>query len=66
MNGTNLYAVRYSTDNKAPSLFYRQREQGIAFVSEPLDEHYSDWTMLKPGTMAVVDESNSLKIMPLI
>ena len=61
-NGTHLIAVRYSSDSKAPSLFYRQSELGTTIVSEPLDEHYSDWVMAEPSSIATVDSSNTLNI----
>ena len=64
-NGTELIVIRYSTDNKAPSLFYRKSEHGIVFVSEPLDENYSDWTILKSDNMAIVDNNNTLDIIPM-
>ena len=59
-NGLNLIAVRFSSDNKAPSLFYQQSEQGISIVSEPLDENYSDWTMVKPDSIITIDKDNAL------
>ena len=59
-NGLNLIAVRFSSDNKAPSLFYQQSEQGISIVSEPLDENYSDWTLVKPDSIITIDKDNAL------
>jgi glutamine amidotransferase len=52
-DGQNLYAVRYSSDHIAPSLYYRysQSRQGWAVVSEPLESAEKDWTELAPGRM---------------
>ncbi|MEP2263588.1 MAG: class II glutamine amidotransferase [Paracoccaceae bacterium] len=47
-DGTSLYAVRYASDNKAPSLYYRQSEAGFAVVSEPYDAE-SGWTKVAQG-----------------
>jgi len=50
-DGERLFAVRYSSDHIAPSLYYRWSEtrQGWAVVSEPLDPDEDGWTTLAPG-----------------
>ena len=44
-DGKTLYAVRYATDDAAPSLYYRwsARCGGMAVVSEPLEEAEGGW-----------------------
>lgn len=44
-DGQQLYAVRYATDDAAPSLYYRWSESrgGMAVVSEPLEDDEGDW-----------------------
>jgi predicted glutamine amidotransferase len=44
-DGQALYAVRYATDDAAPSLYHRWSEtrQGRAVVSEPLETGEADW-----------------------
>lgn len=51
-DGKRLFAVRYSSDNIAPSVYYRWSEtrQGWAVVSEPLEPNEDGWTALAPGT----------------
>jgi len=51
-DGTSLYAVRYATDDHAPSLYYRYSDsrQGMAVVSEPLEDDQGDWTEIAPAS----------------
>ncbi|MEP2715945.1 class II glutamine amidotransferase [Pseudophaeobacter sp.] len=50
-DGQSLYAVRYSSDHIAPSLYYRWSEsrQGWAVVSEPLEQEQDGWKQLPAG-----------------
>lgn len=50
-DGHSLYAVRYSSDDRAPSLFYRRNEfgNGWAVVSEPLEMDCKDWVAVRSG-----------------
>lgn len=52
-DGINLYAVRYASDDRAPSLYYRRSKsgQGWAVVSEPLDMAEDDWISVKNGEL---------------
>jgi glutamine amidotransferase len=45
-DGRRLYAVRYATDDAAPSLYYRWSDTraGMAVVSEPLEDGEGGWT----------------------
>ena len=51
-DGSRLYALRYSSDRIAPSLYYRWNEdwQGWAVVSEPLEADQTGWIEVPPGT----------------
>lgn len=42
-NGADLFAIRWSSDAYPPSLYYRETSSGLVIVSEPLDDHASDW-----------------------
>ncbi|WP_102223328.1 class II glutamine amidotransferase [Acidimangrovimonas sediminis] len=55
-DGQRLYAVRYASDDQAPTLYHRWSESrgGRAVVSEPL-EGGELWDMLAPGTFAVFE-----------
>jgi glutamine amidotransferase len=51
-DGNTLYAVRYASDNRAPSLFYQWNAawQGWAVVSEPYDTVSGDWIEVPKGS----------------
>ena len=53
-DGQRLYAVRYSSDEICPSLYYRRsaRMGGWAVVSEPLEAQEEGWQSLPPGHIA--------------
>lgn len=56
-DGQRLYAVRYATDDLAPSLYYRysERRRGMAVVSEPLEDGEDDWTEIPPASFCTFD-----------
>jgi len=59
-DGTALYAVRYASDDYAPSLFYRWCGdwQGWAVVSEPYDTGVGDWTEVPKGSFCRFEGRN--------
>jgi glutamine amidotransferase len=48
-DGECIYAFRYSSDCRAPSLYYRCSEDGIVIASEPLDISEGGWHVVEPG-----------------
>jgi glutamine amidotransferase len=51
-DGRCLYAIRYATDDHAPTLYHRWSDsrQGRAVVSEPLEEGEGGWDRVPAGT----------------
>ncbi len=51
-DGETLYAVRYASDDAAPSLWHRWSDSrgGRAVVSEPLEGDQSDWSVIPQGS----------------
>lgn len=51
-DGRALYAIRYASDDQAPTLYHRWSDSrgGRAVVSEPLETEESDWVAVPPGT----------------
>lgn len=51
-DGRRLYALRYASDEHAPTLFHRWSDsrQGRAVVSEPLETDEADWQEVPPGS----------------
>ncbi|MDN3919584.1 class II glutamine amidotransferase [Roseateles violae] len=55
-DGERLYAVRYSSDKRAPSLYlHRHAQQGLVVASEPLEDEHSGWEPIAPGTLMRLD-----------
>ncbi len=54
-DGERLYAIRYASDPRAPSLYYRRCETlgGYMVVSEPLMSDVSGWCEIAPGSVCV-------------
>ncbi|MCF3974018.1 class II glutamine amidotransferase [Paracoccus salsus] len=51
-DGRTLYALRYASDDQAPTLFHRWSDsrQGRAVVSEPLETDEGDWQEVPQGS----------------
>ena len=56
-DGRRLYAVRYATDDQAPTLYHRWSDtrQGMAVVSEPLETGECGWEPVPAGSFCVFD-----------
>ncbi len=63
-DGQRLYAVRYATDDHAPTLYHRWSDSrgGRAVVSEPL-ESGEDWQAVPPGSFCTFD-GTALEVEP--
>ncbi|RWR10772.1 class II glutamine amidotransferase [Paenirhodobacter populi] len=64
-DGERLYAVRYSSDDQAPTLYHRWSDSrmGQAVVSEPLEEGEHDWTEIPQGAFCTF-EGRDVRIEP--
>ncbi|MEM9579772.1 MAG: class II glutamine amidotransferase [Pseudomonadota bacterium] len=63
-DGRSLYAVRYASDNRAPSLYYRRTKGGAGWqvTSEPL-EASGHWTEVPPSTFCTFT-ANDVALQP--
>jgi glutamine amidotransferase len=48
-DGETTWAVRFSDDGEPPSLFWRQTDEGMLVVSEPLDADEARWQAVPGG-----------------
>jgi predicted glutamine amidotransferase len=64
-DGQRLYALRYATDDHAPTLYHRWSDTrgGRAVVSEPLETGEDDWQEVPPGSFCTFD-GDSVDIRP--
>jgi len=53
-DGSALWALRWSSDHLAPSLFVSEQDTGVLVVSEPLDGEVSRWHAVPPDTLVEV------------
>ncbi|MDO5621947.1 MAG: class II glutamine amidotransferase [Paracoccus sp. (in: a-proteobacteria)] len=56
-DGQRLYAIRYASDDAAPTLFHRWSDSrgGRAVVSEPLEQDEADWSEIPAGSFCVFE-----------
>jgi predicted glutamine amidotransferase len=52
-DGETLRCYRWSSDDRAPSLYWRRMDTGIVVASEPFDS--ADWTAVPPGSVLTID-----------
>ena len=50
-DGERFYAIRFSTDDAAPSMYYSNRDDKLVIVSEPLDSSQDNWDLVPPSTI---------------
>lgn len=54
-DGTNIWALRWSSDDYAPSLFVTENRDGALVVSEPLDKNTLNWQMVPSDSLVHID-----------
>ena len=56
-DGQRLYAIRYATDEQAPTLYHRWSDtrRGRAVVSEPLEDGETGWETVPQGSFCVFE-----------
>lgn len=56
-DGETLYAVRYASDGKPPSLYVKSTDDGDVLVaSEPVDEDGTDWSAVPADSFLTISE----------
>lgn len=64
-NGEALFAIRYSTEGNAPTLYHSRRSNGgMTLVSEPLDHEHCNWQPI-PNSSLVTLKGQDVRIEPL-
>lgn len=60
-DGKCLYAARYASDKRSPSLFYNIVDDGVIVSSEPLSDDVSGWIEVQPNEALVVQNGTVKK-----
>lgn len=55
-DGQTLRAFRWASDDRAPSLYWRRLESGIAIASEPFGDPGDTWQTVPPGSVMTVGQ----------
>jgi len=63
-DGHALYAFRFSSDNAATSLYYRDAGDHVLIVSEPLDKDVAYWQQVPPHHAIVVRGGAQAELRP--
>ena len=56
-DGKSLYAIRYATDRKAPTLYASPVGLGYCLVSEPLNDDVDAWREIPDGSAVMIDDT---------
>ena len=65
-DGHDLFAFRYSANDKANTLYYRASGEGAVIVSEPLDLDRDRWKAVPPGHVVVARAGHSIEVAPFL
>lgn len=63
-DGERLRCFRWSSDGRAPSLYWRGEEAGCVVASEPFDAG-AGWRAVPPGSVLTVDAAGATAVEPL-
>jgi predicted glutamine amidotransferase len=64
-NGRDLYAFRYAVNDRANTLYYRESDNRIVVVSEPLDSDHKHWVAVPENHVLVALAGERARIVPL-
>jgi len=64
-DGRNLYAFRFSANDAANTLYYRESDGNLLLVSEPLDTDRQSWIPVPPDHMVIARAGARVEIAPI-
>jgi predicted glutamine amidotransferase len=65
-NGRDLYAFRYSANDNANTLYFRESGGNVVVVSEPLDAERDHWTPVPPGHVLLAPAGKRVSLEPFL
>jgi glutamine amidotransferase len=65
-NGRDLYAFRYSANDTANTLYYRESGGNVIVVSEPLDADRAHWKPVPPSHVVVARGDEPVLLEPFL
>lgn len=64
-DGEILYAFRWASDGKPPTLYWRQDADGLVVVSEPIDERRAAWHFVPPEHALIAEPGQGVRVVPM-
>jgi glutamine amidotransferase len=61
-NGRSLVALRYSTDDRPPSLYWSEVDGDLTVVSEPLDASADQWNEVPTAHLLTVEHAGRVEL----
>jgi predicted glutamine amidotransferase len=65
-DGNDMYAFRYSVNDKANSLYFRAADDHLLIVSEPLDKDRSVWTAVPANHVLIARAGQKMELRPFL
>jgi glutamine amidotransferase len=64
-DGQRIWAFRWASDRRPPTLYWREDETGLVVVSEPIDEHPTDWHAVPPSYCLTAEIGQRIVLTPM-
>ena len=61
-DGVRLWAFRWASDGRPATLYWRQDEQGLVVVSEPIDDVVGGWNAVPSGCVLVSGADRAVRL----
>jgi len=65
-DGERIFAFRWSSDARPPTLYWREDAGELVIVSEPIDERHDDWHAVPAGHALVAEPGAAVRLIPLV
>jgi glutamine amidotransferase len=65
-DGHTIWAYRWASDDKPPSLYWEQAGAGMVIASEPFDEDLGAWNKVPANSVMIVDAKGGMRIEPFV
>jgi glutamine amidotransferase len=65
-DGRDLYAFRYAVNDHANSLYFRESEDGVVIVSEPLDREHANWQAVPENRVVIARHGKRVEVLPFL
>jgi glutamine amidotransferase len=64
-DGERIWAFRWSSDLRPPTLYWREDDSGLVVVSEPIDDHHAHWHVVPAGYCLVAHAGHKAALSPI-